>query len=169
MSRGDLRTADVVEKAWENGAKFDNWTDFFNYRIWQKSFSEAGVDIDFYTIRRYPEDEVLPWDIVDIGIKKEWFLKEYRKLKKMSVNIVRFKFFKKDEFKYLSHLDVLALMERALIRTGMPLVYSGGFHPKPKLSFSNPIPLGVQSLAEYCDIELAEEISADDFILHNQH
>ena len=82
---------------------------------------------------------------------------------KMSVNTVRFKFFKKDELKYLSHLDVLALMERALMRTGMPLLYSGGFHPKPKLSFSNPIPLGVQSLAEYCDIELLEEISAEDF------
>jgi hypothetical protein len=81
----------------------------------------------------------------------------------MSVNTVRFKFFKKDELKYLSHLDVLALMERALMRTGMPLLYSGGFHPKPKLSFSNPIPLGVQSLAEYCDIELLEEISAEDF------
>ena len=81
----------------------------------------------------------------------------------MGVNTVRFKFFKKDELKYLSHLDVLALMERALMRTGIPLLYSGGFHPKPKLSFSNPIPLGVQSLAEYCDIELLEEISAEDF------
>lgn len=81
----------------------------------------------------------------------------------MGVNTVRFKFFKKDELKYLSHLDVLALMERALMRTGMALLYSGGFHPKPKLSFSNPIPLGVQSIAEYCDIELLEEISALDF------
>ena len=82
----------------------------------------------------------------------------------MSIYAVRFKFFKKDELKYLSHLDVLALMERALMRTGMPLLYSGGFHPKPKLSFSNPIPLGLQSLAEYCDIELLEKISAEDFI-----
>jgi len=81
----------------------------------------------------------------------------------MGVYTIRFKFFKKDELKYLSHLDVLALMERALMRTGMPLLYSGGFHPKPKLSFSNPIPLGVQSIAEYCDIELLEEISAGDF------
>lgn len=81
----------------------------------------------------------------------------------MSVNAVRFKFFKKDEFKYLSHLDVLALMERALMRTGIQLACSSGFHPKLKLSFSNPIPLGVQSLAEYCDIELLEEISPEDF------
>jgi hypothetical protein len=81
----------------------------------------------------------------------------------MGINIVRFKFYKKDELKYLSHLDVLALMERALMRTGMPLLYSGGFHPKPKLSFSNPIPLGVQSIAEYCDIELLEKISTEDF------
>ena len=82
MSRGDSRTADVVERAWKNGAKFDNWTDFFNFKTWQKSFIEAGVDMDFYTTRHYSEDEVLPWDIVDIGIKKEWFLKEYRKSEK---------------------------------------------------------------------------------------
>ena len=79
MSRGDLRTADVVEQAWKNGAKFDNWTDFFNFELWKKSFGQAGVDMDFYTTRQYTKDEVLPWDIVDIGVKKEWFLKEYRK------------------------------------------------------------------------------------------
>jgi hypothetical protein len=38
--------------------------------------------MDFYTTRQYSRDEVLPWDIVDIGIKKEWFLKEYRKSEK---------------------------------------------------------------------------------------
>jgi hypothetical protein len=79
MSRGDLRTADVVEQAWKNGAKFDNWTDFFSFELWKKSFEQAGVDMDFYTTRQYCQDEILPWDIVDIGIKKEWFLKEYHK------------------------------------------------------------------------------------------
>ena len=79
MSRGDLRTADVVEQAWKNGAKFDNWTDFFSFELWKKSFEQAGVDMDFYTTRQYCQDEMLPWDIVDIGIKKEWFLQEYRK------------------------------------------------------------------------------------------
>jgi radical SAM family uncharacterized protein len=79
MARGDLRTADAVEQAWKNGAKFDNWTDFFNFELWKKSFDQVGVDMDFYTIRRYSQAEILPWDIVDIGVKKEWFLKEYRK------------------------------------------------------------------------------------------
>jgi radical SAM family uncharacterized protein len=78
MSRGDLRTADVVEQAWKNGAKFDNWTDFFSFELWKKSFEQAGVDMELYTTRQYYQDEMLPWDIVDIGIKKEWFLKEYR-------------------------------------------------------------------------------------------
>ena len=77
MSRGDLRTADVVEQAWKNGAKFDNWTDFFSFELWKK-LEQAGVDMDFYTTRQYCQDEILPWDIVDIGIK-EWFLQEYRK------------------------------------------------------------------------------------------
>ncbi len=79
MSRGDSRTADVVEQAWKNGAKFDNWTDFFNFELWKKSFEQAGVDMDFYTVRKYSQTEILPWDIVDIGIKKEWFIKDYIK------------------------------------------------------------------------------------------
>jgi len=78
MSRGDFRISDVVENAWKAGAKFDNWTDFFDFNLWQDSFVKAGADIKFYTERLYNENETLPWDIIDIGIKKSFFLKEYR-------------------------------------------------------------------------------------------
>ncbi|MBU4449943.1 MAG: TIGR03936 family radical SAM-associated protein, partial [Actinobacteria bacterium] len=52
----------------------------------------------------------------------------------------------------LSHLDIVRLMTRALSRSGIIVKYDKGFNPKPKISFSNPIPLGVESLAEYCDL-----------------
>jgi len=78
--------------------------------------------------------------------------------------IIRFKFTKKDEFKYLSHLDIIRIISRASARAGLKLVYGKGFNPKPKMSFSNPTPLGVESLAEYCDMELAGEINAGEFI-----
>ncbi|MBN2422917.1 TIGR03960 family B12-binding radical SAM protein [Candidatus Woesearchaeota archaeon] len=79
FSRGDSRIADVLENAWKNGARFDNWSDFFDYNLWIESFAGAKVNIDFYTVRQYNIDEILPWDVIDAGIKKEYFIKEYKK------------------------------------------------------------------------------------------
>ena len=78
-------------------------------------------------------------------------------------NIIRFKFCKMAEYKFLSHLDILRLMTRALSRSGIIVKYDKGFNPRPKISFSNPIPLGVESLAEYCDLVLEDDTSANDF------
>jgi len=77
---------------------------------------------------------------------------------------IRFKFFKELESKYLSHLDVLKIMSRAIARSNIKVSYSRGFNPKPRISFSNPIPLGVNSLAEYCDIRLNEDIDSQEFL-----
>ena len=55
-------------------------------------------------------------------------------------------------------------MTRALSRSGIIVKYDKGFNPKPKISFSNPIPLGVESLAEYCDLVLEDDIEPNDFI-----
>jgi len=77
--------------------------------------------------------------------------------------IIRFKFSKIQEAKYLSHLDVLKLMTRAISRSYIRISYSRGFNPKPRIGFSNPIPLGVDSLAEYCDIRLDRDIDLKEF------
>jgi len=77
---------------------------------------------------------------------------------------LRFKFVKKNEFKYLSHLDLIRIISRAAARAGLKLAYSKGFNPKPRMSFSNPTPLGVESLAEYCDMELQGGINAEEFM-----
>ena len=81
----------------------------------------------------------------------------------MPKEIIRFKFFKKNELKYLSHLDIMTLFSRAFIRAGINAEYSSGFNPKPRLSLSNPIPLGIQSLAEYGDLGIAEKPDAQEF------
>jgi len=85
LSRGDLRVSDVIEKAWKKGARFDNWTDFFDYNLWKDCFKNSGLDIDFYTSRKIHEDEILPWDIIDIGTKKEFFIKELEASKRMAL------------------------------------------------------------------------------------
>jgi hypothetical protein len=76
---------------------------------------------------------------------------------------IRFKFYKKDEFKYLSHLDISRIMIRALRRAELEIKYSQGYNPKPKIGFSPPTPLGVESIAEYADVLLDCDISASTF------
>ena len=75
---------------------------------------------------------------------------------------IRFKFCKKDEFKYLSHLDISRIMSRALRRAELEIKYSQGYNPKPKIGFSPPTPLGVESMAEYADVLLDGDIDASE-------
>ena len=84
LSRGDNRVGKAIEIAWKSGARFDNWTDYFDYTIWQKGFRDAGVDTGFYTVRGFSTDEILPWDIIDIGIKKKLLIKEYERSKNIA-------------------------------------------------------------------------------------
>lgn len=76
---------------------------------------------------------------------------------------IRFKFYKKNEFKYLSHLDISRMTKRALGRAGFRVSYSQGYNPKPKIGFSPPTPLGVESLAEYADVIINDNIDGDEF------
>lgn len=76
---------------------------------------------------------------------------------------IRFKFYKKDEFKYLSHLDIIRIILRALRRAGLKIEYSLGYNPKPRIVFSPPTPLGVESMAEYSDVFIQEDIGGREF------
>jgi radical SAM-linked protein len=77
--------------------------------------------------------------------------------------MIRFKFYKRNELKYLSHLDIVGIITRALNRAGLNLAYSQGYNPRPRISFSNPTPLGVESLAEYGDAYIEDDIREEDF------
>ena len=78
FARGDRRLGAVIEEAVKNGARLDGWDEYFNYSCWFDALNTCGVDADFYTTRGYGEDEVLPWDIIDVGVSKK-FLKRERK------------------------------------------------------------------------------------------
>ena len=75
-ARGDRRLGPVIEEAAKNGAKLDGWDEYFNNEIWMKSFDKCGVDPDFYTVRGYGENEVLPWDTIDVGVTKNFLRRE---------------------------------------------------------------------------------------------
>ena len=78
FARGDRRLGPVIEEAVKNGARLDGWDEYFNYSCWFDALNTCGIDADFYTVRGYGEDEVLPWDTIDVGVSKK-FLKRERK------------------------------------------------------------------------------------------
>ncbi len=77
FARGDRRLSKAIVYAYEHGAVFDSWSDFFHYEIWQEAFAACGVDPDFYTVRERGLDEVFPWDFIDIGVSKEFMKREW--------------------------------------------------------------------------------------------
>ena len=82
IARGDRRICDVIIKAFEKGAKFDGWSEYFNFEIWKEAMKECGVDGGFYAYRARSYEEILPWDFIDIGVNKEYLILENEKAKK---------------------------------------------------------------------------------------
>jgi radical SAM superfamily enzyme YgiQ (UPF0313 family) len=79
FARGDRRLGEVLERAHHLGCKFDAWREQFNFEAWQKAFNDCGLDMEFYANRVREEDEVLPWDHISCGVKKEYLLEEKEK------------------------------------------------------------------------------------------
>ena len=76
LARGDRKLSRVILYAYEHGAIYDAWTDYFHMDIWMDAFAACGIDHEFYTLRNRPLDEVLPWDFIDVGVTKKWFVRE---------------------------------------------------------------------------------------------
>ncbi len=76
LSRGDRRLSDLIECVWRKGGRLDAWSDYFSFSRWQEAFEECGIDPAFYANRDYPTDSVLPWDIIDVGVRKAHLLHE---------------------------------------------------------------------------------------------
>ncbi len=76
FARGDRRLGAVIEDAVKHGARLDGWDEYFRYDIWQDAFSRCGIPMEFYTTRGYGEDELLPWDVIDVGVSKRFLLLE---------------------------------------------------------------------------------------------
>lgn len=78
LSRGDRRTGQAIYKAWLNGCKFDAWQDQFNSDLWDRAFMDAGLDMEFYSHRVRPEEEVFPWEHISTGVSSRHLQREYR-------------------------------------------------------------------------------------------
>ena len=79
FARGDRRLGAVIQAAVENGARLDGWDEYFDYSKWFDAFEKCGVDPAFYTTRGFGEAELLPWDVIDVGVSKKFLLRERKR------------------------------------------------------------------------------------------
>ena len=204
FSRGDRRLSSAVLRAFRAGARFDGWSECFDFSRWMEVFEAEGVDTAFYVERRRDPGELLPWDHIDAGVTKEFLsadlarsahaletpdcktdrcticgVCDFKTIKNITFPPVerepavlrerealaeplrvRVKFKKMGDMRFLSHLELKETVARALRRASLPVRYSGGFHPMPKINFLNPLPVGIESECEYVDIEFSGGVQA---------
>lgn len=79
FARGDRRLCTVLEEAQKRGCKMDGWSECFDYEKWMEVFADCGIDPAFYNQRRRSFEEVLPWDHIDMGIKKSFLIAECKR------------------------------------------------------------------------------------------
>jgi radical SAM family uncharacterized protein/radical SAM-linked protein len=213
FTRGDRRLSQVLIKAFETGIRFDAWSDYFKFDVWMDIFKSTGISPEFYTNRKRDFSEQLPWEHIDIGVTKEYLIREanraYQEIstpecskgkcmecgacamekedimqqktntqKQQGIHItryippgylrltsrkimVRLQYTREKEIIYISHLDIIRMFVRALNRAEIPVAYTTGFSPHPRLSFGHPLNIGVLSKAEFLDIELEKPMALD--------
>ncbi|MBO5374908.1 MAG: TIGR03960 family B12-binding radical SAM protein [Clostridia bacterium] len=79
FSKGDRRLSKAIALAQQKGMRFDAWDEYFDYDKWMQVFEECGIDPSFYANRRMGYDEILPWDVIDIGVSKQFMVRESKR------------------------------------------------------------------------------------------
>ena len=94
FARGDRRCGRILERAWKSGCKFDGWTEHFKPELWEAAFNETAEELGFengdalekfYNCRMRTQEEILPWDIIDSFIDREYLISEKRKAESCTV------------------------------------------------------------------------------------
>ena len=202
MARGDRRLATVIEKAWQLGCLFDGWNDAFDFQRWQAAFQACGVDMAFFTTRQRSQDEPLPWDHMDSGVRKSFLQQQWQAAldrEKVAAchncGVCDFKqiqpvvfnqcpaqpiqedsgnkgedpvnnftwrdvvYSKLGKGRFFGHLEQAHIFARALRRARIEVAFSKGFHPMPRISFADPLPLGMESEGEHMRLLVLDSIS----------
>jgi len=191
-SRGDRRLSQLLIDAYQLGCQFDGWSDRFRFDLWKKAFEISDFQPEVYHSER-SMDNPLPWDHIDMRIKKEYLMNEwknatietqtddcrrgacnncgvcdFKEIKPVSGHPLEstshswdrnvhnnryhhyvFSYTKLSDARFLGHLELVTIMIRAFRRAGFSFEHSKGFHPMPKVSFTDPLPLGIASEKEF--------------------
>jgi len=210
-ARGDRRLSRLLVNAYENGCRFDGWSDRFNFYVWQESIAESQVDVDFFTRRPKDLEEPLPWDHIDIRVEKAFLIEEWQGAQKgartedcrwhscqqcgvcdfetiaphlfeaatekeplgigkpstaQQTAFKKLKVFysKRGDARFFGHLELVNIINRAFRRAGVELAYSKGFHPMPKISFDDPLPMGMEGAHEFFFISVNKDMVCDELV-----
>ena len=79
FSRGDRRLSKAIVEAYRMGQMFDAWSEHFDFERWMRAFEKAGIDPKSYAYRKFEYTDVLPWDMIDAGVSKEFLIRENKK------------------------------------------------------------------------------------------
>lgn len=79
ISKADRRGADLIEMAWREGARFDAWSDEFDFDRWSRAATSIGVDLDEWAQRSFDVDGPLPWDHIDAGVSRAFLAREWKR------------------------------------------------------------------------------------------
>ncbi|MDR3256398.1 MAG: TIGR03960 family B12-binding radical SAM protein [Endomicrobium sp.] len=190
IAKGDRRLSKVIYKAWQKGARFDQWADKFGDSIWNESLAESGIDLNFYVYRNIKHDETLPWEHLFFGLSKEALYadyikgvnetadtisvqfdksqcvlpKNYMEPKLLNVSPVmrlRLRFSKKGIVRFVSHLEQIEVFRRAARRSGLPIAFTTGFSPQVRSSYGPPLSVGQESLSEYMELYFTQKVDIE--------
>ena len=78
LARGDRRMGAVIEEVWRRGGRLEGWSEYFSLQRWLDAFEACGLDIDFYATRERPLDELLPWEHMDMGVRRAHLEHEWK-------------------------------------------------------------------------------------------
>ena len=188
MARGDSKLGKVIYESYMSGCRLDSWKEFFKFDIWQKNLNKLEGWQNYFDKKN--ESERLPWDFISTGFESI-ITRQKNKIDKIpdktekpyhdeldtnaikeavsrfekkynTAARIRIKFSKTDSAKYISHLDLISVIVRGLRLINLPVSFTQGFNKREKISMGYPLPVGIESVCELCDIELHENVSVAD-------
>ena len=204
FSRGGRHLTPLLEAALEEGVYLDGWDEYFQKETW-KSLVERFVRVDEEMAELSPEAP-LPWDVIDIGVKKAYLAEERRKAyrqettppcteecrkcgvcngeirvrdtgplseepvrsappvpEEVSETRLKYRFWFRREgiMRFLSQKDLIHVIQASLMRAQLPMLFSEGFSPRPRLSFCQPAPLGIAVENDFFEAELVSPLRRD--------
>ena len=182
VSRGDERAGRLVLDAYHRGARLDAWEEYVKTDLWREAIAAADWDVMGTTCRAREPGEALPWDGIALGISSSAITEDYRPVDRAGAvgrsasgqmpasassgawSRVAFLFEKQGAPVFISHLDLMTVFERAILRAGYAARFTEGFNPKPRLEFASPLGLGIESLEEVAAVDLHDFDSAPSFV-----
>ena len=85
FARGDRKLSDLLVYVYKHGGIYDAWSEHHDAELWKEAIEKTGVDMDFYLTRTRDDNEIFPWDMIDVGVTKKFLLDEWNRAKEEAV------------------------------------------------------------------------------------